>query len=60
MTRSEIILLAVAVYVAVTTLVRLMRQRRDILVADVQKQVSAQRRARRRQQELTEQDRGAA
>jgi hypothetical protein len=60
LTRSDIILLAVAAYVAVMTLVRLMRQRRDVLVADVQKQAQAQRRAKRRQQETADQDREAA
>jgi hypothetical protein len=60
LTRSDIILLAIAAYVAVMTLVRLMRERRDVLVADVQKQVQAQRRAKRRQQENAEQDRDAA
>lgn len=58
LTRSDIFLLAIAAYVAVMTLVRLMRERRDVLVADVQKQVQAQRRARQRQQE--EPDRDAA
>jgi hypothetical protein len=47
MTRSEIVLLAIASYVAVMTLVRLMRRRRDELVADVQRQVHARRRRRR-------------
>ncbi len=60
LTRSDIILLAIAAYVAVMTLVRLMRERRDVLVADVQKQVQAQRRAKRRQHENAEQDRDAA
>ena len=60
MTRSDIILLAIAAYVGVMTLVRLMRQRRDVLVADVQRQVQAQRRAKRRQQESAEPDRDAA
>ncbi len=60
LTRSDIILLAIAAYVAIMTLVRLMRERRDVLVADVQKQVQAQRRAKRRQQENAEQDRDAA
>ncbi len=60
LTRSDIILLAIAAYVAVMTLVRLMRQRRDVLVADVQKQFQAQRRAKRRQPETTDQDRDAA
>jgi hypothetical protein len=58
LTRSDIILLAIAAYVAVMTLVRLMRERRDVLVADVQKQVQAQRRARRRQQEEPDRDAG--
>ena len=43
MTRSDIILLAIAAYVAVMTLVRLMQRRRDQLVADVQRQVDAHR-----------------
>jgi hypothetical protein len=60
LTRSDIILLAIAAYVAVMTLVRLMRERRDVLVADVQKQVQSQRRVKRRQREIAEQDRDAA
>lgn len=60
LTRSDIFLLAIAAYVAIMTLVRLMRERRDALVADVQKQVQSQRRAKRRQQEAAEQDRDAA
>jgi hypothetical protein len=60
LTRSDIILLAIAAYVAIMTLVRLMRERRDVLVADVQKQVQAQRRTKRRQQETADQDRDAA
>jgi hypothetical protein len=59
LTRSDFLLLAIAAYVAIMTLVRLMRERRDVLVADVQKQVQAQRRAKRRQQEAG-QDRDAA
>jgi hypothetical protein len=59
LTRIDILLLAIAAYVAIMTLVRLMRERRDVLVADVQKQVQAQRRAKRRQREA-EQDRDAA
>lgn len=50
MTRADIVLLAVAAYVAVMTLVRLMKRRRDVLVADVQRQVHAHRRDKRRQQ----------
>jgi hypothetical protein len=60
LTRSDIILLAIAAYVAVMTLVRLMRERRDVLVADVEKQIQALRRAKRRQQETADQDRDAA
>ena len=60
LTGSDILLLGIAAYVAVMTLVRLMKHRRDVLVADVQKQVQAQRRAKRRQQENAEQDRDAA
>jgi hypothetical protein len=60
LTRSDVILLAIAAYVAVMTLVRLMRQRRDVLVADVEKQVQAQRLSKRRKQQDAEQDRDAA
>ncbi len=41
LTRSDIILLVIAAYVAVMTLVRLMQRRRDQLVADVQQQMKA-------------------
>jgi hypothetical protein len=44
MSRADLILLAVAGYVAVMALVRLMKARRDMLVADVQEQVEAHRR----------------
>jgi hypothetical protein len=43
MSRADIALLAIAAYVAVMTLVRLMKVRRDALVADVQRQVDARR-----------------
>jgi hypothetical protein len=43
MTRSDVILLGIAAYIAVTSLVRLMQRRRDQLVADVQRQVDAHR-----------------
>jgi hypothetical protein len=46
MSRSDFVLLAVAAYVAVMSLVRLMKSRRDTLVADVQRQVEAHRRKR--------------
>jgi hypothetical protein len=51
LTRTDIILLAIAAYVAVTTLVRLMTRRRDELVADVQRQVNARRRKRKQHPE---------
>jgi hypothetical protein len=60
MTRSDAILLAVTAYVAVMTLVRLMKRRHDELVADVQRQMDAHRRANKQQQENTNQSRGAA
>jgi hypothetical protein len=41
MSRSDMILLGFAAYIAVMSLVRLMKSRRDALVADVQKQVDA-------------------
>ena len=50
MTRSDFILLAIAAYVAVMTLVRLMKQRHDVLVADVQRQVRAMQRTKKRKQ----------
>lgn len=46
MSRSDFIILTVAAYVAVMTLVRLMKSRRDALVADVKQQVDARRRKR--------------
>jgi len=58
MTRSDVILLAVAAYVAVMTLVRLMRRRRDELVVDVQRQVDARRKQSIRSHD--DQNRGAA
>jgi uncharacterized membrane protein len=46
--RSDVILLAIAAYVAVMALVRLMRRRRDELVADVQRQMEAHRHHRKK------------
>jgi hypothetical protein len=43
LTRSDTILLAIAAYVAVMALVRLMQRRRDQLVAEVQQQVDGRR-----------------
>jgi hypothetical protein len=51
LSRSDVILLSIAVYVAVMTLVRLMRVRRDQLVADVQRQVESHRNKRHRHAE---------
>ncbi|HVT26405.1 MAG TPA: hypothetical protein VHE81_00160 [Lacipirellulaceae bacterium] len=51
MTRSNLILLIIALYVAVMSLVRLMKRRQDELVADVERQVHAHRRDKRRQQD---------
>jgi hypothetical protein len=59
-TRADIILLAIAAYVAVMTLVRLMQRRRDQLVADVQRQVAAHRKRAKRTHENDEQHRDAA
>jgi len=56
LTRSDIILLIVAAYAAVMSLVRLMKHRRDELVADVQRQVEAHRRDKKRQQQGNERD----
>ena len=54
LSRPDAILLGIAAYVAVMTLVRMMRRRRDQLVADVQRQVEAHRkRAKRSQDEQT-------
>jgi hypothetical protein len=59
MTRSDVILLAVAAYVAVMTLVRLMKRRHDQVVADVQRQVDARRRGHK-QPDRGQENRGAA
>ena len=58
--RSDIILLLIASYVAVMTLVRLMQRRRDHLIADVQQQVNARRKRGKRVNDDDEQNRGAA
>jgi hypothetical protein len=49
LSRSDTVLLLIAGYVAVITLIRLMRRRRDEVVADVQRQVEAHRRDKKRQ-----------
>jgi uncharacterized membrane protein len=43
MTRADWVLISIAAFVAVTSLVRLMQRRRDQVVADVQRQVEAHR-----------------
>ena len=48
LTRSDSILLAIATYVAIMALVRLMRRRRDALVSDVQRQMEAYRKRPKR------------
>jgi hypothetical protein len=60
LSRSDIILLAIAAYVAVMTLVRLMQRRRDELVADVQQQVDARRKRGKQSAADDQQNRGAA
>jgi len=60
LSRADTILLAVAAYVAVMSLVRLMQRRREQLVADVQRQVEAHRRRPKRSNEDDKKMRGAA
>lgn len=43
LSRWEVILLLIAAYVAVMSLVRMMMRRRDQVVADVERQLKAQR-----------------
>ena len=49
LSRTDLFLLLVAAYVAVMTLVRLMKRREDEVVADVERQVEAHRRDKKRQ-----------
>jgi hypothetical protein len=60
LTRSDVVLLAVAGYVAIMTLVRMMKQRHDTLVADLEKQISAHRGSKRRARDHNKPDRQAA
>jgi hypothetical protein len=48
LSRTDFILLLIAAYVAVITLVRLMKRRHDEVVTDVQRQVEAHRRDKKR------------
>jgi hypothetical protein len=50
MTRADVLLLVIATYIAVMTLVRMMQRRRDQLVADVRRQVDVRRKQARRAQ----------
>jgi hypothetical protein len=50
MTQTDVLLLAIAAYVAVMTLVRMMQRRRDQVVADVKRQVDAHRKRAKRSQ----------
>jgi uncharacterized membrane protein len=56
MSRTDVVLLLVAAYVAVMALVRLMKRRRDELVADVQRQVHAHQRNKKRPPEADKRD----
>jgi uncharacterized membrane protein len=47
---TDVVFLLIAAYVAVMSLVRLMKRRHDELVTDVQRQVQAHRRDKKRQQ----------
>jgi hypothetical protein len=54
MSRADVVLLGMAGYVAVMALVRLMKQRHDVVVADVERQIKAHRRALKRQRAIRE------
>ena len=56
---ADFIIFAIASYLAVVTLVRLMRARRDELVADVHRQIQSEKR-RRKKPRKTEQPREEA
>lgn len=60
LTRSDIILLVIAAYVAVMSLVRLMQRRHDQLVADVQRQVASRRKRTKHPSDTNEPRRDAA
>jgi hypothetical protein len=60
LSRSDTFLLVFAAYFAVMSLVRLMRRRRDDLVADVQQQVESRSKRAKRAPESGQQTRGAA
>jgi hypothetical protein len=53
LSRTDFILLLIAAYVAVITLIRLMKRRHDEVVADVQRQVEAHRRDKKNQSKNT-------
>jgi len=53
LSRTDFVLLLIAAYVAVITLIRLMKRRHDEVVADVQRQVEAHRRDNKNQPKNT-------
>ena len=53
LSRTDFVLLLIAAYVAVITLIRLMKRRHDEVVADVQRQVEAHRRDKKNQPQKT-------
>jgi hypothetical protein len=53
LSRTDVVLLLIAAYVAVITLIRLMKRRHDEVVADVQRQVEAHHRDKKRQSKNT-------
>jgi predicted dinucleotide-binding enzyme len=59
-THADLIVLTIAAYIAVMTLVRLMKERRDVVVADVQNQIKAHQRAKKQQRESDNENRAAA
>jgi len=60
LTRSDMILLVIAAYVAVMALVRLMQRRHDQLVAEVQRLVAARRKGGKNSPDTNESPRHAA
>ena len=53
LSRTDTVMLVVTAYLAIMTLVRLMRQREERLVADVQRQIEARRHEKKREPNKT-------
>jgi hypothetical protein len=53
LSRTDLVMLLITAYVAIMTLVRLMRQREEKLVADVQRQIEARRLEKKREPNTT-------